>query len=224
MERKVIPKEIKEDVEINIGKRKDLFMCLQYKKNEYLTEILRDNEWVSGVMYDSKGRLSKMSYYNQFGFLEEYYFENNMLNHMWRYCKNDEGNDLRQEVVAYTNGFVDEANSCYVETKVINPTKDNITFEISFKSGYQFVEGELFYGKKIHTSEQAKKLSKINLFSNPMTITLPREMVIFQDSVLELGVLIRRSVNSKIRGFVTNMPNKKNKTFAHFFIIKQIVK
>jgi hypothetical protein len=217
-------KDLIGDVDLKIGKNNDLYMYLQYKKNEYLAEILVNNIWMTGVKYNEKGAIEKVAFYNEFNDLEEYYFKNKMLDHMYRYMKQKNGEQELQDIVAYKNGFVDKKNSCYTNVLTINETNENITLEVSFESGYRFVEGEIYFGKEIISAEQAKSLSKVEMKTNPFVFTVDKKKLIFNDSILQLGVLIRTDVNSKIEGFVTEMPDKKIKTFAHFFFVKQIMK
>lgn len=218
------PKDLIGDVDLKIGKKNDLYLYLQYKKSEYLAEIIDNNKWTSGVKYGEYGKIEKVSFYNEFNDLEEYYFKNKMLDHMYRYIIQENGREQLQDIVAYKNGFVDKKNSCYTNVIVINETKENVTLEVSFESGHRFVEGEIYYGKKIISAKQSKTLSKVEMRTNPFVFTVAKEKLIFNDSILQLGILIRRDVNSKIEGFVTDMPDKKIKTFAHFFFVKQIMK
>jgi hypothetical protein len=206
---------------INIGKNNSSYINIQNNKNEFLTDLFVNNLWKSRVSYDNSGKFKLISNINEFNQLEEYYFKNNTLNCLYRYNSLENGTNQLQDIINFKNGYIDELNSCYLETNILNISENNIEVEIKFKSGLIFIDGELCYGNYIYSSKQAKELKRISFNKNPFIVTLKKKDVVYKNNYLEFAVLITRDARSKIKNFTTKMTDKKIKTFTHFFIVKQ---
>jgi hypothetical protein len=182
----------------------------------------RNNKnWLSTIKYYQNGEVESISTLNEFLQVEKYTFNNNTLDCIFKYNIQSNGSLERQDVIKYKNGVIDKKNSLYVDLNVINQIDDSIKLEITFVSGYEFISGEIYFGNYIYSYEQSKKLKNIKINTNPTMITFSKNDVIFKKNIIELGVKINRTTNSKIEGFETIISDEKVKSFSHFFIVKQ---
>lgn len=197
------------------------------KVNSFLerksVDTRNNKNWLSTINYKKNGEVESISTLNEFLQVEKYIFKNNVLDCIFKYNIQSNGTLERQDVIKYKNGIIDKKNSLYIDLNIINQIDDSIKLEITFVSGYEFIDGEIYFGNYIYSYEQSKKLKNIKINTNPMIITFSKKDINFKKNIIEFGVKIKRTTNSKIDGFETIMSDEKVKTFSHFFIVKQNV-
>ena len=222
-----LPKNVFEvPVNLNLGTDSNDCLAIKYSKRQYLMEIMTNKKWSWSFFLNRRnGDYLEMSLRNSFDDMEQYFFDkNHTLIHTWKYFKEPDGLDRLDEIYAYKNGVIDRDNSMFVQVDVLSKNDQKIKLQIEFVSGYKYVESELYFGERIQSLKQAKTLNKLKFKQKLIQIELDKKDVVFNDTILEFGYLIRRTTDSKISGFVTTMPDKNIKTFAEFIYVRRIIK
>lgn len=217
---------IPNDTVLNFGKDRSTNMEMKYQKGDFLFEFISKDVWKSSFWINSSGTLTKMiSYDNLFGNQVIYEYDQfNSLKSIRKYIKQLNGDYQLQDRIAFEDGIIDEKNSCFIKTEVLEVKEKTVTLEIEFVSGYEFVIGEVYFGDKINSLKQAKTLESKVMLNNPMKIELPRNKVVFNDSIIEYGLVIKRSIEGTINGSHTVITNPNAKTFDYFFKINKILR
>jgi hypothetical protein len=149
------------------------------------------------------------------GKLTEYHFNNSKLYYNIVYYIGSDEIQTSPEICVFNNMIPDIRNSVFLDVKKLDETQETIQIEVNYNSGYDFLNGTIYYGKKMFTLKDSVGSLSYKMTKVSQKIRIPKSKIDKKEKVL--NVFIERSLKREIP-LIESYPAKGCKSIYGLYI------
>lgn len=156
-------------------------------KNGLLQCFFNDTVYKIGQPYsifNKYGQLLSHESKSNLGYLTINEFEDGEIYRSRKYLWDSSIKDYRpQELKVYENGMVKRDESDFVNVVIVSKKDDELTLEIEFISGFNFVSGKILFGNAINDFSDIESLKEIEFNRNKALVKINESEILFGENM-----------------------------------------